>query len=123
MREIAQIARFYVINKGINGRSMKNLLDNPNYNPLLKKCVDDVKRFPDWAIAECHNYRDQIDRRTFKFNSGIWAMDIRDEDLPKGTVVDMLDLKAAFLEIINWVNANRETFAKEIQYKERIKNM
>lgn len=122
MREIVQIARFYVINKALCARSMTSILENPNYNPLLKKCVDTAKRFPDWAIDECRKIRQGIDDRTFKFDSGVWAMDIREEDLPKGTVIDYMDLKAAVLEMLNWIKDNREKFAKEIQQKEAIRN-
>lgn len=123
MRDVVQIARFYIINKAIGSRSIESLLDNPNYNPLLKKCVDTIKRYPDWAIDECRRCRAAIDNRTFKFDSGIWAMDIREEDLPKGTAIDFIDLKAAFLDIINWIKEHREAFTKELQQKEAIRNM
>lgn len=118
MRELMQIARFYIINKGISARSMENLLNNPNYNPLLKKCVETVKRYPDWAIKTCYEYRKAIDNRTFKFNSGTWAMDVREEDLPKGTTIDFHDLKQAFLELITWITENKEKFAKELKENE-----
>ena len=122
MREIVQIVRFYIINQGISGRSMESLLDNPNYNPLLKKCVDTVKRFPDWAIDECRFYRDQVDNKEFKFNSGTWAMDVRDEDLPKGAAPDSFVLRQAFLDIINWVTKNRATFTQQIEKEEARRN-
>lgn len=123
MRYTVQVVRFYVINKSMSARSIESLLDNPNYNPLLKLSVDTIKRYPDWAIDECRRCRDEIDNHTFKFDSGNWAMDLREEDLPKGTAIDYMDLKAAFLEIINWIKKNREAFTKELQQKEALRNM
>lgn len=123
MREIVQIVRFYVINQGLTSRSIESLMDNPNYNPLLKKCVDTVKRYPDWAISQCRYFRDQIDRREFKFNTGLWAMDIRDEDIPKGTIVEPFVLRQAFLDIINWVDKNRAAFTQQLAKEEAKRNL
>lgn len=113
VRPIVQILRFYVICKTISYRSMESLLQNPNYNPLLKNCVNTVKRFPEWAISECDRICAEIDARKFKFNSGKWAMDIRDEDIPKGTELDYFDLRQATLEIKSWVEANKSNFKME----------
>lgn len=123
MRPVVQIARFYIINKNINLRTIESLLNNPNYNTFLKHCVDIVKQYPDWAIEECKKYRKQIDNRTFRFDSGTWAMDIREEDLPKGTLIDYIDLKMAFLDMINWIKENRVNFMKEIQEKTKYRYM
>jgi hypothetical protein len=122
MREVVQIVRFYIINQGITSRSIESLLDNPNYNPLLKKCVNTIKHYPDWAIDQCRFYRDQIDERKFKFNSGSWAMDIRDEDIPKGTIIEPFTLKQAFLDIINWIDKNRAAFTQQIAREEAERN-
>ena len=122
MRPVVQIVRFYLINKFTCMRSIENLMDNPKYNALLQHCVNTVMRYPDWAIDECQKYRDEIDRGVFKFNSGIWAMDIRDEDLPKGTELDPVDLRSAFLEIIQWIAKNREVFTRRINEAERFRN-
>lgn len=122
MREVIQIARFYEINKFLTNMSVETFMNNLNYNPLLKKCIETVKRHPDWAIDECRKYRNQIDKRKFKFDSGTWAMDIREEDLPAGIIIDMFDLKAFFLYLIEWVTENREKFTKEIQMKEKLRN-
>lgn len=119
MRQVVQVVRFYLINKFTGMRSIENLMDNPKYNALLQHCVNTIMRYPDWAIDECHRYRDEIDAKKFKFNTGIWAMDIRDEDLPKGTELDPIDLRSAFMEIINWINKNRETFTKRLAEQER----
>lgn len=119
MRQVVQVVRFYLINKFTGMRSIENLMDNPKYNALLQHCVNTIMRYPDWAIDECHRYRDEIDTKKFKFNTGIWAMDIRDEDLPKGTELDPIDLRSAFMEIINWINKNRETFTKRLAEQER----
>ena len=119
MRQVVQVVRFYLINKFTGMRSIENLMDNPKYNALLQQCVNTRMRYPDWAIDECHRYRDEIDTKKFKFNTGIWAMDIRDEDLPKGTELDPIDLRSAFMEIINWINKNRETFTKRLAEQER----
>lgn len=123
MRPVVQVIRFYVINRGISSRSIESLMDNPSYNPLLKHCVDTIKRYPDWAIEQCHYYRDQIDNRAFKFDSGSWAMDVREEDIPKGSVVDPMDLKSAFMDIIHWINKNRDAFTKQLKREEFIRNM
>lgn len=123
MRDLVQIVRFYVINRGISSRSIESLMDNPSYNPLLKKCVDTVKRYPDWAIEQCNKYRAEIDKKKFKFDSGTWAMDVREEDIPKGSVIDPIELKSAFLDIINWVKKNRDTFSKRLEYEEYIRNL
>lgn len=113
IRPIVQILRFYVINKTVGFRSMESLLQNPNYNPLLKNCVDSVKRYPEWAVSECDRIIEEIDTRKFKFNSGKWAMDIRDEDVPKGTTLDYHDLRQVTYEIKHWVEANKSAFKKE----------
>lgn len=113
IRPMVQILRFYVINKTVGYRSIESLLQNPSYNPLLKNCVDTIKRYPEWAISECNRLRDDIDKRKFKFNSGKWAMDIRDEDIPKGTEIDWLDLRQALTDIKNWVTTNKAAFKKE----------
>ena len=122
MRPVVQIVRFYVINRGISSRSIESLMDNPNYNPLLKNCVDIVKRYPDWAIKACYECRDEIDNRTFKFNSGKWAMDIRDEDIPKGVTLDPHELHQAFIDIVHWIEKNRAVFTKELEKREYIRN-
>lgn len=119
IRPVVQIVRFYVINQGITSRSIESLMDNPSYNPLLKHCVDTIKRYPDWAIERCRFYRDQIDKREFKFDSGSWAMDIRDEDLPKGTSVEPFILKQAFLDIINWIDKNRAIFTQQLEREQK----
>lgn len=119
IRPVVQIVRFYVINQGITSRSIESLMDNPSYNPLLKHCVDTIKRYPDWAIERCRFYRDQIDKRKFKFDSGTWAMDIRDEDLPKGASVEPFVLKQAFLDIINWIDKNRAIFTQQLEKEQK----
>lgn len=119
IRPVVQIVRFYVINQGITSRSIESLMDNPSYNPLLKHCVDTIKRYPDWAIERCRFYRDQIDKRKFKFDSGSWAMDIRDEDLPKGASVEPFILKQAFLDIINWIDKNRAIFTQQLEKEQK----
>lgn len=119
IRPVVQIVRFYVINQGITSRSIESLMDNPSYNPLLKHCVDTIKRYPDWAIERCRFYRDQIDKRKFKFDSGTWAMDIRDEDLPKGASVEPFILKQAFLDIINWIDKNRAIFTQQLEKEQK----
>ena len=119
IRPVVQIVRFYVINQGITSRSIESLMDNPSYNPLLKHCVDTIKRYPDWAIERFWFYRDQIDKRKFKFDSGSWAMDIRDEDLPKGASVEPFILKQAFLDIINWIDKNRAIFTQQLEREQK----
>lgn len=119
MRPVVQIVRFYIINKFTGSRSIENLMDNPKYNSLLMHCVNTVMRHPDWAIAECHKCRDAIESRTFKFDSGKWAMDIREEDLPKGTELDPVELRNAFMEIINYINKNRAAYSKRLAEIER----
>ena len=119
IRPVVQIVRFYVINQGITSRSIESLMDNPSYNPLLKHCVDTIKRYPAWAIERCRFYRDQIDKRKFKFDSGSWAMDIRDEDLPKGASVEPFILKQAFLDIINWIDKNRAIFTQQLEREQK----
>lgn len=119
IRPVVQIVRFYVINQGITSRSIESLMNNPSYNPLLKHCVDTIKRYPDWAIERCRFYRDQIDKREFKFDSGSWAMDIRDEDLPKGALVEPFILKQAFLDIINWIDKNRAIFTQQLEREQK----
>ena len=118
MRDVVQIVRFYLINKTINARTIKSLLDNPTYNPLLTKCVNTVKRHPDWAIEECHRQRKAIDERKFKFDSGSWAMDVREEDIPKGIEPDYIELKEAFREIIDWIKENRKEFTAKLKRDE-----
>ena len=49
-------------------------------------------------------------------------MDLRDEDLPKGTELDPVDLKNAFMDIINWINKNRAVFTMRIAEHERKRN-
>ena len=119
IRPVVQIVRFYVINQCIGSRSIENLMDCPKYSTFLQHCVNTVMRYPDWAIDECWKYRKEIDEKKFKFDSGIWAMDIRDEDIPKGCHPDPLVLKSAFMEIINWINKNREMFTEKLQEEEK----
>lgn len=87
----------------------------PTFNPLLKLCVDTVKRYPDWALEECDRISDSLDNHTFKFNSGNWAMDIREEDVPKGTTIDWNDMHRAIQEIKSWIKANRKHFARDLE--------
>lgn len=118
IRPVVQVVRFYIINKGVTSRSIESLMDNPSYNPLLKHCVNTIKRYPDWAIATCKEHMKEVDQKRFKFNSGAWAMDIREEDIPKGTVVDWLTLHQAFSDIITWINKNRAIFTQQIAREE-----
>lgn len=118
IRPVVQVVRFYIINKGITSRSIESLMDNPSYNPLLKHCVNTIKRYPDWAIATCKEHMKEADQKRFKFNSGAWAMDIREEDIPKGTVIDWLTLHQAFSDIITWINKNRAVFTQQIAREE-----
>lgn len=118
IRSVVQVVRFYIINKGVTSRSIESLMDNPSYNPLLKHCVNTIKRYPDWAIATCKEHMKEVDQKRFKFNSGAWAMDIREEDIPKGTVIDWLTLHQAFSDIITWINKNRAIFTQQIAREE-----
>ena len=118
IRPVVQVVRFYIINKGITSRSIESLMDNPSYNPLLKHCVNTIKRYPDWAIATCKEHMKEVDQKRFKFNSGAWAMDIREEDIPKGTVIDWLTLHQTFSDIITWINKNRAVFTQQIAREE-----
>lgn len=118
IRPVVQVVRFYIINKGVTSRSIESLMDNPSYNPLLKHCVNTIKRYPDWAIATCKEHMREVDQKRFKFNSGAWAMDIREEDIPKGTVIDWLTLHQAFSDIITWINKNRAVFTQQIAREE-----
>ena len=118
IRPVVQVVRFYIINKGVTSRSIESLMDNPSYNPLLKHCVNTIKRYPDWAIATCKEHMKEVDQKRFKFNSGAWAMDIREEDIPKGTVIDWLTLHQAFSDIITWINKNRAIFTQQIVREE-----
>lgn len=118
IRPVVQVVRFYIINKGVTSRSIESLMDNPSYNPLLKHCVNTIKRYPDWAIATCKEHMKEVDQKRFKFNSGAWAMDIREEDIPKGTVIDWLTLHQAFSDIITWINKNRAIFTQQIAREE-----
>ncbi len=118
IRPVVQVVRFYIINKSITSRSIESLMDNPSYNPLLKHCVNTIKRYPDWAIATCKEHMKEVDQKRFKFNSGAWAMDIREEDIPKGTVIDWLTLHQAFSDIITWINKNRAVFTQQIAREE-----
>ena len=118
IRPVVQVVRFYTINKGVTSRSIESLMDNPSYNPLLKHCVNTIKRYPDWAIATCKEHMKEVDQKRFKFNSGAWAMDIREEDIPKGTVIDWLTLHQAFSDIITWINKNRAVFTQQIAREE-----
>lgn len=118
IRPVVQVVRFYIINKSVTSRSIESLMDNPSYNPLLKHCVNTIKRYPDWAIATCKEHMKEVDQKRFKFNSGAWAMDIREEDIPKGTVIDWLTLHQAFSDIITWINKNRAVFTQQIAREE-----
>lgn len=118
IRPVVQVVRFYIINKGVTSRSIESLMDNPSYNPLLKHCVNTIKRYPDWAIATCKEHMKEVNQKRFKFNSGAWAMDIREEDIPKGTVIDWLTLHQAFSDIITWINKNRAVFTQQIAREE-----
>lgn len=118
IRPVVQVVRFYIINKGVTSRSIESLMDNPSYNPLLKHCVNTIKRYPDWAIATCKEHMKEVDQKRFKFNSGAWTMDIREEDIPKGTVIDWLTLHQAFSDIITWINKNRAVFTQQIAREE-----
>lgn len=122
IRPIAQIVRFYIINQGLTSRSIESLMDNPNYNPLLKQCVDTVKRYPDWAIKTAKMHIAEVYAGKFKFDSGSWAMDIHDEDLPKGTVLDMHMLADAFRNVVNWVEKNRAFYTQQLEKEEAIRN-
>ena len=39
MRDVEQVMRFYLISKRINCRTIKSLMDRPEWSPLLKLCV------------------------------------------------------------------------------------
>jgi hypothetical protein len=48
-------------------------------------------------------------------------MDIRDEDLPKGTLVEPFTLKQAFLDIINWIDKNRAVFTQRLEREQKLR--
>lgn len=100
MRDVEQVMRFYLIGKRTGYRSIKSLMDNPSWSPLLTLCVSRLKKFKEPAIARCKAIRKEIDNKKFQFK---WLpydnYQSGEEELPRGTMLDPLELKELTREI------------------------
>ena len=60
MRDVEQVMRFYLISKRINCRTIKSLMDRPEWSPLLKLCVERLKTYKEFGIKRCKEIKKEI---------------------------------------------------------------
>lgn len=104
MRYVEQVMRFYLIGKRVGYRSIKSLMDSPGWNPLLTLSVRTIKEYPESAISRCRIIRREIDRKVFRFD---WKQydyyESGEEELPRGTILDPMELKELTREIEKYI--------------------
>lgn len=104
MRDVEQVMRFYLIAKRVSYRSIQSLMDNPSWNPLLKLCVERLKKYPEAGISRCREIKRLISKQKFKFKTLPYNnMESGEEELPRGTIIDWLELKEIVNEIENYI--------------------
>ena len=104
MRDVEQVMRFYLIAKRTGYRSIKSLMDNPSWSPLLTLWVSRLKTFKEASIARCKAIRKEIDNKQFKFKWKPYDIyESGEEELPRGTLLDPLELKELTREIESYI--------------------
>lgn len=104
MRDVEQVMRFYLIAKRTGYRSIKSLMDNPSWSPLLTLCVSRLKKFKEPAIQRCRAIRKEVDKKEFKFKWKPYDFyESGEEELPRGTLLDPLELKELTREIESYI--------------------
>lgn len=104
MRDVEQVMRFYLISKRINCRTIKSLMDNPEWSPLLKICVERLKTYKEFGIKRCKEIKKEIKAKKFSFRyNPLDLMSTGEEELPIGTMVDWFEMLDVVTEIENYL--------------------
>ena len=104
MRDVEQVMRFYLISKRINCRTIKSLMDKPEWSQLLKLCVERLKTYKEFGIKRCKEIKKEIREKRFKFKySPFDLMSTGEEELPRGTMVDWFEMIEVVTEIENYL--------------------
>lgn len=104
MRDVEQVMRFYLISKRINCRTIKSLMDNPEWSPLLKLCVERLKTYKEFGIKRCKEIKKEIKAEKFSFRyNPLDLMSTGEEELPRGTMVDWFEMLDVVSEIENYL--------------------
>ena len=104
MRDVEQVMRFYLISKRINCRTIKSLMDRPEWSSLLKLCVERLKTNKDFGIKRCKEIKKEIREKRFKFKYNPFdLMSTGEEELPRGTIVDWFEMLEVVTEIENYL--------------------
>lgn len=104
MRDVEQVMRFYLISKRINCRTIKSLMDKPEWSPLLKLCVERLKTYKEFGIKRCKEIKKEIKAKKFSFRyNPLDLMSTGEEELPIGTIVDWFEMLDVVTEIENYL--------------------
>lgn len=104
MRDVEQVMRFYLISKRINCRTIKSLMDKPEWSPLLKLCVERLKTYKEFGIKRCKEIKKEIKAEKFSFRyNPLDLMSTGEEELPIGTMVDWFEMLDVVTEIENYL--------------------
>lgn len=104
MRDVEQVMRFYLISKRINCRTIKSLMDRPEWSPLLKLSVERLKTYKDFGIKRCKEIKKEIREKRFKFKYNPFdLMSTGEEELPRGTIIDWFEMIEVVTEIENYL--------------------
>lgn len=104
MRDVEQVMRFYLISKRINCRTIKSLMDRPEWSPLLKLCVERLKTYKEFGIKRCKEIKKEIREKRFKFKYNPFdLMSTGEEELPRGTMIDWFEMIEVVTEIENYL--------------------
>ena len=104
MRDVEQVMRFYLISKRINCRTIKSLMDRPEWSPLLKFCVERLKTYKEFGIKRCKEIKKEIREKRFKFKYNPFdLMSTGEEELPRGTMIDWFEMLEVVTEIENYL--------------------
>lgn len=104
MRDVEQVMRFYLISKRINCRTIKSLMDKPEWSPLLKICVERLKTYKEFGIKRCKEIKKEIKAEKFSFRyNPLDLMSTGEEELPRGMMVDWFEMLDVVTEIENYL--------------------
>lgn len=104
MRDVEQVMRFYLISKRINCRTIKSLMDKPEWSPLLKICVERLKTYKEFGIKRCKEIKKEIKAEKFRFRyNPLDLMSTGEEELPRGMMVDWFEMLDVVTEIENYL--------------------
>ena len=93
-----------IICKRINCRTIKSLMDKPEWSPLLKLCVERLKTYKEFGIKRCKEIKKEIKANKFRFKYNPFdLMSTGEEELPRGTMIDWFEMLEVVTEIENYL--------------------